>query len=626
MTKCLNILDVSCTVASIRSALEASVGNRVLPLIDDDVWRNSRFDAYFSPLLDLAMCEHSAPMPELTDDLYADFHQTGKRLAFESRYFERRRRLSRAAISVLRCGADAKVRELLQQSLVAKLAAVGSEESWAVPAHVTVPSGKDPFTIDLFSAETANLVSELLELFGSLIPANLRDQLRQRLSTEVFNNYLERHGDFWWTQIGNNWNAVCHQGVLGAALSQLENLDQLTQMIDHARHYLVRFIDDFTEDGGCSEGPVYWEYGFGWLARLNAQLEARSAGRLSLFEGHPKMPKIARFGALMRLPGENLVNFSDCPTQHALRPSILAYLGDCLEVTACRDLARTRYQTLLSEPIELHGGRSDFTLFASLLLCYPPGEGEAIITEQACESVFLEQLNLAVLHSDGVGDYAWHFAAKAGHNDESHNHNDCGSFILNVGSVSVVKEIGQPEYVKEYFEPAQRYEFLAARTQGHSLPVINGCEQAAGEAFTSKILHYHEDDNGVELTMDLGKCYPAAAQCRQYTRSFQFNKKSPSLEVADQFELDSISALETAIITTCEVAEQDGQVILSGAGFAASLVPLPDTRLGSIERLSYAAHSGETAYVTRISFSPVDLVEQVTLAYRITPCSPIPSG
>lgn len=48
--------------------------------------------------------------------------------------------------------------------------------------------------------------------------------------------------------------------------------------------------------GGCSEGPGYWGYGFGLFAVLNKQLETRTEGELSLFEGNPHIREIALYG------------------------------------------------------------------------------------------------------------------------------------------------------------------------------------------------------------------------------------------------------------------------------------------------------------------------------------------
>ncbi len=54
-----------------------------------------------------------------------------------------------------------------------KFTSIFEEVSWALAAHVNWHnndvSGKEPFQIDLFCTETANLMAEMLDLFGALV-------------------------------------------------------------------------------------------------------------------------------------------------------------------------------------------------------------------------------------------------------------------------------------------------------------------------------------------------------------------------------------------------------------------------------------------------------------------------
>ncbi|MBC2603429.1 heparinase II/III domain-containing protein [Puniceicoccus vermicola] len=615
---CINLLEASYSKEKLLRILENSQGKALLPPADHAIWRNARYDTYFKPLIALAEQEAEQALPELTNDLYAEFHRSGNRSRFETVYFERRRRIARAAIAYLRLDHDTAARERMGRSLIEKLEALGEDESWAVPAHVESTSGKDPFQIDLFGGETASLVAELLVLFNSLIPRSLTEKLRQRIETQFFDNYLERHEEFWWTKTSNNWNAVCHQGVVGAALLLLKDTAKLAEILNLSCHYLNTFIGGFADDGGCSEGPIYWSYGFGWFSKLNAQLEARSDGRLSLFEGSDKIQKIARFGSLMTLPGDCLVNFADCPSKALLRPSVLTYLGERLQDPLCLDHGRRNYRKLLERQIELNKERSDFFLFSDLLL-RDPGAIDSGQEAGRSEDIFLKDLNVTIAHSHNSDAPQWHFAAKGGHNDESHNHNDCGSYILNIGEIPMIQEIGTPEYNKDYFDPKRRHEYLAARTKGHSLAVINGQEQAAGAAFHSEILGHLAAEDELQVTMDLTQAYPVAARCRRYRRTFRFHQGAPFLEVTDEFDLESVDSLESAVITNCSVQVLSDRAVLSHQDTSVALVPLEGTRIQDFEHLSFTDHHGAEAHVHRIRFSPVSLDTSSRIAYRVIP-------
>ncbi len=620
MSEPINLLAAEGNLEEIQAILQRSAGVSLLPPSDSEVWRNPRYDEFFKPLIELALleCEHSSP--ELSDELYADFHKTGKRIHFEKVYFERRRRLGRAAIAYLRSEPGSFEQARLLASSLEKLEAIGADVAWALPAHVAVPSGKDPLQIDLFGAETANLVAELLEVFAPVIPESLRRELRRRLKVEYFDNYLKRHSEFAWIRETNNWNAVCHQGVIGAALSQLDDIPKLAELLSLAGKYLNRFIDGFEEDGGCSEGPAYWSYGFGWYAKLNAQLETRTDGMLSLFSGNAKIHEIARYGPLVVLPGCRAVNFSDCPSKCLLRPSLLSYLGHRLKEPICEDFGNYNYRRILEESIDLHRERSDFMNFSNLLLFDPGADVSLENAKITCGDAYFKDLNVVISHGSSEEGEAWHFAAKAGHNDEAHNHNDCGSYILNIGEESIVEEIGMPEYVKDYFDTSLRYDFLAARTKGHSLGVINGCEQAEGAEYNSKFVKYKDTPEALSLVGDLTASYPKSAHCARYLRSLYFDKKAPALEIVDEFELDECLDLESAVITHHEVCVKEGRVYISVGDTSVSIVPIKGTRIEGVESLAYQDHSGGEASVRRIIFKPEIMAEQSVISYRITPC------
>jgi hypothetical protein len=279
--------DVS-SLLELETILKRHPRKPLLPSIGSDAWqraqRNSIVVALAKPLREQALDECIRPLPLLTDELYASFRATGRRVQFENVYFERRRQLARAAVTLLLAEPNDPQRAALTASILEKFTGIFEEVSWAVAAHVNWHnedvSGKEPMQIDLFCAETANLMAEMLDLFGDIIPAELQSRVRERLRTHVWENYVQKIDGFHWTKVTHNWNAVCHQGVIGSALSQLDDAGLLAQMLWQARRSLPLFLGGFTDDGGCTEGIGYWSYGFGWFSILNEQLETRTDGEL----------------------------------------------------------------------------------------------------------------------------------------------------------------------------------------------------------------------------------------------------------------------------------------------------------------------------------------------------------
>lgn len=539
-----------------------------LPRIGDARWTDAFAQPHLAPALEQIMrrahdpAERDEPLPELTDALYRDFSATGTRIHFETVYFERRRRLARAALALLAAPDSARdPANPLYRSFIDKLEDVFAEGSWALPAHVPdSPSGRDPRAIDLFGAETANLMAELLHVFGSILSGERRSIVVKKLRRDYFENYLANN--FWWMHTTNNWNAVCHQGVIGAALTIEDDAERLAALVAKAAAHLPAFIDGFGDDGACSEGPGYWGYGFGWFALLNEQLETRTQGALSLFAGFPKISRIAEYGPAMVLSNGYIVNFADCTAYADLRASLLHYLGETLGSTACRSEAALS-QTRSMRPEKLDSfcekPRSDFLFYTRFVLHAPPalssvapGNGKSLMDESA--TAFFPSLGVWVVRSHDARGNLWELAAKGGDNNEHHNHNDVGSFLLNLNGCPVIQEIGAPEYNASFFSPA-RYTHLAARSLGHSLPLINGCEQKAGSEYTATILRAETapDASGRFLfEVDLTAAYPVEAGLKRFVRRLVFDPRACVLRWEDDVRLGASGTMESGFITDGE--------------------------------------------------------------------------
>lgn len=576
----------------------------VLPAWGDTRWQASAENPLLlsigNDLVRRALAEADAPLPPLTDALYRDYAAAGVRLSFERPYFERRRRLGRAAIALLVQGKAAS--RALRASFSAKLEEIFSEESWALPVHVHNPTGRDSRTLDLFAAETANLLAECLAVFGELIPRELARRIRARLRTDVFENYLS--GDFFWMRATHNWNAVCHQGILGAALALETDATLLANLFVKARLHLPRFLEGFGADGACSEGPSYWDYGFGWFSALNHQLETRTGGELSIFADDPKIRAIAGYGPAMSLKGGKLINFSDCDPKWSLRPSTLQYLGETLGQDDCLRLAWVNYRSLANGAVDYDAERADCFYWLRLFLHAPTSAPEGIADGLKSDAFFPSLGLWAVQGLDRQGRQ-WELAAKAGHNAEHHNHNDVGGFVLVVDGVPLATEIGMPEYTADYFS-ARRYEFLAARTLGHSLPVINGHEQAAGAEYSGAVFSAETDDPVVTFEADLTNAYPPSADCRQFIRQLTLDKTAGLCVWRDDIRLERPGLVESAFVTDAPevLIESPSTALVRKNGLVLELVCEGSGVWTRVETHPYSAHDGSQAICKRLVLAP----------------------
>lgn len=601
-----NLLQTPPTETQIAAILAETAGRPALPPLGSPEWTSLRDQAtvaaWLTPLVTRADAEADEPLPALTDELYADFFKTGDRLPFERPYFERRRRLGRAAMAVL-LGDDA-TRARLLPSFLRKLGDVLAEESWSLPAHVwNEPSGKDPMTIDLFAAECANNFAEMLVVLGEIIPGELARRIRARLRTQVFENYADREPAFHWASLPMNWNAVCHQGVLGAALAIEDDHRLVARMLTRAAQGLPRYLEGFGDDGSTSEGPGYWSYGFGWFSELNAQLEQRTAGRLSLFEGDAKIGRIARFAPLMCLAGGHMVNFSDGGRTGRLSAPLLAYLGQRLDDPMLRAESVALYRHQQEHGVDLDELRRDFFNFSRLALRTPAANALTRAAGPAKPDVFFPDYGAIVARGTDDRGHLWEFAAKGGHNAEHHNHNDCGSWLLNLDGRPAIIEIGAPEYTRAFFSD-RRYEFLAARSLGHSVPFVNGHEQPAGAEAAATVLCAGLGDGRVEFAIDLTRAYPPEAGCERLHRTWNLDKSAGRLTVSDHYQLTAAGPVESMVICQDPVTRDGDAVIIHAPAAKLRLAPLDGTEITAIETCDYRDHHGRDTQVFRIRLRP----------------------
>ena len=112
------------------------------------------------------------------------------------------------------------------------------------------------------------------------------------------------------------------------------------------------------------------------------------------------------------------------------------------------------------------------------------------------------------------GDYF--VAMKGGHNGESHNHNDVGSFVIYANGAPLFIDPGVGEYTAKTFSK-NRYDIWTMQSGYHNLPQINGFDQKDSKQYAAKIINHR---NGL-LSLDIATAYPEEAGVRGDARRYQ---------------------------------------------------------------------------------------------------------
>ena len=134
--------------------------------------------------------------------------------------------------------------------------------------------------------------------------------------------------------------------------------------------------------------------------------------------------------------------------------------------------------------------------------------------------------------------------------DESHNHNDVGSFVLFAGPHPVLIDVGVGTYTAATFG-AHRYDLFYMQSAWHSgCPTINGVQQMQGggyEAHNTSLISDGSSStsstpNEVIFSTDIAGAYPKNASVTTWKRTLSFSQNSSRLVLEDHFRLGAFHA------------------------------------------------------------------------------------
>ncbi|PQP83813.1 hypothetical protein C0Q44_03785 [Paenibacillus sp. PCH8] len=460
------------------------------------------------------------PMPVLSFRLYRQFSDMGERKAYEEVYFDRRGRLAAVAMLALN-STDANVLHRLEDMLWA----ICDEYTWCLPAHLGTGEMEQEQVhgnIDLFAAETVHMLAEIVIIHAQQLDRLVIERIRSEAERRVFTPLYRDQRKFHWQTADHNWSAVCGGCCGMAALLLLEDENILRESICQTVSCMEAFLSGYGEDGGCAEGLGYWVYGFGYFTYYAEMLRVYSEGELNLLAGS-KIAAIAAFPLRVHLSGGTFVNYSDSAEQEEIPSGLLSLLAERLELQV--DLPF--HMPLLTN--------DSCHRWAHLLRNVMWSDPEVYVDEGSSVQRTMDQgfifPDLGWMIAKGSLDYAdtqatkdegaVHVACsvKGGHNDEPHNHNDLGQFIIHCGGENILCDPGAGLYTQAYFAPG-REQLFHISSSGHSVPWIQGQEQSSGRQAEAQVLEAKLSECGgdLDVTLDLTAAYPEAPSLARFTR------------------------------------------------------------------------------------------------------------
>ncbi|WP_127753238.1 heparinase II/III family protein [Devosia sp. 1566] len=573
-----------------------------------DALRARLGDGVVADLIGDAQRDAETAMPPLPARLYAEFRETGRREGYEDAQRARRSMLYRLTLAEWLAG-EGRFLPALEEIAWARL----EETNWAWPAHARELDHPDRPTVDLAAAMTALDLAEMDYLIGERLSVNLRARLRAEVERRVVGPFLDRN-DHWWLHTTpakqvNNWTAVCVAGAVGAALYLESDTGRLAEIVTRGIHSLADYLETFDAEGGSSEGPDYWTYGFGNYAVLAHLLFERSGGKIDLLEGDV-LCSIAQFPVRTMLAPGTWVSFSDSDSNPSFHPGLLTLLARHMDLPELLGL----------------GMRNDFAVSVFNQFAWPLRQFAWPLQEAAPAQLgphdWYDEMGWMISRLDPSDANSIRVAAKGGHNDEMHNQNDLGSFMVVSGGKVVLTDPGRGRYSKAYFGP-DRYDNLMASSRGHSVPVVNGFEQREGREHAAEVQHHSHTSEADRLELDLTAAYPAPAGLALLRRSLTLDRQTKGGRVLleDLFQFSVGEGEFQSVLVTPLAAEADNGVVRIGDAKSGLRVDYDAAALD----VSLNRHEGvEKQYqpavdLIRVVFTPRQKAREGRIALCISP-------
>ena len=484
--------------------------------------------------------------------LFSEFKTNGNRTRYEAATFAKRRQLAALVMAEV---AEGKGR--FMGDIIDGLMSTLEETWWGLPAHygtkIMLP---DDQNVDLFNAETAGLVAwtkralaKQLEEFSPLLMKRIDTEMERRILVPALEH------DHWWKRAGMNWNPwICSNWAVSVTECEHDTsrADRAFSQIEAA---MKCFVDAYPDDGGCDEGPTYWDRAAASMYDCILSLE----GRGKRVELCPKLLRMASYCYSTYIADGYCLNFADSHGNRLVQqPNVMYVIGVMTGDVTMQEFAAyvAREKGFWSDASGMYDKSGNYPtlgrelVFLSMLDKFSKVEPR----EPQMADNWLPRLQIFSARRNGM-----FVAMKGGHNDESHNHNDVGSFVVYDGGKPVLVDPGVGEYTSQTFGKG-RYDIWTMKSAYHNLPKINNCDQKNGKRYAARNVKYRKG----ALEMDIAGAYPDSAGVKRWTRKVSIDRRG-IVTIDDSYELSRGNAPQQLMLVSAVEPKVDESGILLGS-------------------------------------------------------------
>jgi len=405
--------------------------------------------------------------------------------------------------------------------------------SWALAAHIIVqPSHRalpayDYPVIDLTSGDLGGLLAwtyHFMRPSFDKVDPEISRRLRHELQTRILDPYMN-NDSFWWMgrnyngRMLNNWNPWCNSNALMCFMLLEDNRDTLAKAVHLTMESVDKFLNYIKADGACEEGPSYWGHAAGKMFDYLELLSAVTGGTVSIFD-NPMIKNMGEYISRSYVGKGWVVNFADASAKSSGDAPLIFRYGKAVNSNEMKGFAA------MINTNKLPSGRDIYRTLAAIKIANELKETQAAHFTPPFS--WYPETEFCYI-TDNKGNF---LAAKGGYNDESHNHNDAGTFSFWIDQTPFLIDAGVGTYTRQTFSK-DRYAIWTMQSNYHNLPLINGVPQKYGATY--KATQVQADKRKNTFTANIATAYPAEAEVESWIRSYSLQKGQ--LRISDSFRL-----------------------------------------------------------------------------------------
>ena len=493
---------------------------------------------------------------------YLAYERTGERGIMETPLKENRMAISALTLAEL---AEGKGRFIDQ--IINGVWHLSHTPSWVLSAHLPRQASKrslpDPLEqiIDLGSgalgAQIAIAYHFFKEEFDKVDPVIARvayDAVKKQILDPYLNPDEQRPN--WWLGFDitfantiNNWTPWCNADVILSFLLMEKDPVILDKALAQSAKSVDKFLAYVKTDGACEEGPAYWGHAAGKLYDYLQIMCDASNGAFSIFND-PQIKAMGEYISRSFVQDGWVVNFADATAKLSYSPALLYNYGKAVGSNEMMDFAiynlvNEKNQTFVNPKalVWTDGYRClESMRYIPQMSAQVKTLNDRLAAGETYEALRKELRKYVpsftwypetefcyMLNSDG-----WFVATKGGHNNESHNHNDIGTFTLYVNGTPMFVDAGVGTYTKKTFSK-DRYTIWSMCSDWHNLPVINGVTQKNGAEYRSASVKALNGKSAKTFALDIVGAYTDESACQSWVRDYKLTSKV--LTITDTYAL-----------------------------------------------------------------------------------------